>query len=573
MAEIKTGLPDPASINQYGADPADVAAYQKSLEDSVKALEQRYAQPNWFNVAAGFLKPQLGGFGASLGSASQALGENIEKQRESALPIAQMRAQLAASKIAMGQGSSAAQKLAEWKASGKPMDEGTYAQITGLAPNSPAAAAAKAAYEGERNLQTQRAAQQSVLSSQYNADVTRWAALKGTMPSDVWNAGMVSLGEEYKKLRPPVVPQGTTENVAEPRKDNRVPPPVGSDTAGIAGSAGAVGAAEPLTPLKLIPGPSFKPANAYQLQIWQKELNKAYGEAAKGDTADNPDARKRAQADIKSIINEAGRVGAIPGVEPSKFDTSNFVIKPSFNKNDLIKSAQSEDEISHNKNIYKNAAMQESGLEAQYKNLQTVNEPIAFNTAKDANTYALNAIDTNPKLAVETTELLRKAGPIANLLAKGLGVSFGPYGAHISLDGLAPALVAGLNDTQKNYYDGLLNSVARSVYYDLKSRGIDPEKEGAEKFGQRMLQETHIDQGVSAIRHAIKENDLRLDHNANLYSVYRTELPKAVMAGSLSPLFDISTQHPEIKVHNGVFASKLKNESNEYLKNITKGKP
>ena len=133
MAETKTGLPDPASINQYGADPADVAEYQKSLADSVKALEQRYAQPNWFNVAAGFLKPQLGGFGASLGSASQALGENIEKQRESALPIAQMRAQLAASKIAMGQRASVADMMAK-RQPNEPLTPEFVAEVTARAP-------------------------------------------------------------------------------------------------------------------------------------------------------------------------------------------------------------------------------------------------------------------------------------------------------------------------------------------------------------------------------------------------------------------------------------------------------
>jgi hypothetical protein len=85
MADNKVmgGLPDPSKINQYGAEPTDIQEYQQSLKDSISALEQRYANPNWFNVAAGFFKPQLGGFGASLGSAAQALGENVEKQRES----------------------------------------------------------------------------------------------------------------------------------------------------------------------------------------------------------------------------------------------------------------------------------------------------------------------------------------------------------------------------------------------------------------------------------------------------------------------------------------------------------
>ncbi len=139
MAQQMGGLPDPAKINLYGAAQPDVEEYQKSLQDSIDALQQRYANPNWFNVAAGFFKPQLGGFAASLGSASQALGENLEKQRESQLPIAQMRSQLAMSKIAMGQNQKAADMVTEYQASGKPLTPAFVAKIVALAPESPVA--------------------------------------------------------------------------------------------------------------------------------------------------------------------------------------------------------------------------------------------------------------------------------------------------------------------------------------------------------------------------------------------------------------------------------------------------
>jgi hypothetical protein len=114
---------DPSKVNLYGARDEDVAEYQKSLQDSINALQQRYAQPNWFNVAAGFFKPQLGGFAASLGSASEALGQNVERERESQLPIAQMRSQLAMSKINMGQNRTAADLVKEWEGRGSPPGE------------------------------------------------------------------------------------------------------------------------------------------------------------------------------------------------------------------------------------------------------------------------------------------------------------------------------------------------------------------------------------------------------------------------------------------------------------------
>jgi hypothetical protein len=110
MAQQPTGL-DFSAINPYGAKTADLEEWQNALKAGADALEQRYANPNWFNVAAGFLKPQLGGFAASLGSAGAALGDNLEKQRANELPVAQMRAQLAQSKIVMGQKQAGAEKL------------------------------------------------------------------------------------------------------------------------------------------------------------------------------------------------------------------------------------------------------------------------------------------------------------------------------------------------------------------------------------------------------------------------------------------------------------------------------
>ena len=142
---------DPAKINPVGASQTDLEEYQKSLDAQIKALEQRYAQPNWFNVAAGFAKPQLGGFLASMGSASQALGENEERRRESMLPVAQMRTQLAQSKILTGANKTQADEFEAWRAGGKPMDAATYTRLVSLNPNSPVAEAAKKFYEGAKS--------------------------------------------------------------------------------------------------------------------------------------------------------------------------------------------------------------------------------------------------------------------------------------------------------------------------------------------------------------------------------------------------------------------------------------
>jgi hypothetical protein len=111
LAPISTPIYDvksPLEIGKWNAVgddvPAIIGAKQQALdaqEKFAKSLEERYANPNWFNVAAGFLKPQLGGFAASLGSASQALGEGIESQRAIAPTVERMRAEIAQGRIGM----------------------------------------------------------------------------------------------------------------------------------------------------------------------------------------------------------------------------------------------------------------------------------------------------------------------------------------------------------------------------------------------------------------------------------------------------------------------------------------
>jgi hypothetical protein len=140
---------DPSKLNFFNAPEADQQEYQNALRQSLAALEQRYAQPNWFKVAAGFAKPQLGGFMASLGSANEALGENLEQQRAAELPIAQLRAQLALSKIGMGQNKLVADQFQLWKEKGsKPEDLMALRDLAmATAPNAPVTAAIGKRYD------------------------------------------------------------------------------------------------------------------------------------------------------------------------------------------------------------------------------------------------------------------------------------------------------------------------------------------------------------------------------------------------------------------------------------------
>lgn len=128
-----------------GTDPNITEEYKNLLETQKRyadELEQRYAQPNWFKVAAGFAKPQLGGFIASLGSASEALGEQEELRRAISPTVAQMRAEIAKGNIALSQGKKAAGIAEKAGSEGRLLSPTEAADIASLTGGPAGAAAA-----------------------------------------------------------------------------------------------------------------------------------------------------------------------------------------------------------------------------------------------------------------------------------------------------------------------------------------------------------------------------------------------------------------------------------------------
>lgn len=115
-----------------GSDTAVTEQFQKASkaqEDYASALEQRFAQPNWFNVAAGFAKPQLGGFLASIGSASQALGEQQEAYKSIMPTVSRMRAEVAAGQLSFEQRMAQKKMFDDIKTGKIPMNEQTLQKM------------------------------------------------------------------------------------------------------------------------------------------------------------------------------------------------------------------------------------------------------------------------------------------------------------------------------------------------------------------------------------------------------------------------------------------------------------
>jgi len=111
MGDKVTGaLPTVAS--GASTDPEYQKEYFEALNQSLKALEGRQT-PNLMQIASAFMNPgRSGSFGEALGNAMGVIGKQQEEQEARALPIAQMRAQLAGQKYEVGKEASILSKIA-----------------------------------------------------------------------------------------------------------------------------------------------------------------------------------------------------------------------------------------------------------------------------------------------------------------------------------------------------------------------------------------------------------------------------------------------------------------------------
>jgi len=101
MAEAKVGALPALPTGLSVADPDERKKYTESVNKVLSALENRSSIP-WFKMAAAFADPgRTGSAAEGFGRGMAVLGQEQEQDRARALPIAQMRAQLAGQQYEM----------------------------------------------------------------------------------------------------------------------------------------------------------------------------------------------------------------------------------------------------------------------------------------------------------------------------------------------------------------------------------------------------------------------------------------------------------------------------------------
>lgn len=500
---------DPSKINPAGAQQADLDEYQRSLDAQIKSLEQRYANPNWFKVAAGFLKPQLGGFAASLGSASEALGENIEAQRAAELPIAQMRSQLAQSKILTGQNKTVADMVAEYQASGQPLTPEFVAKVNAIAPDSPSAKALVA--------QLAAAQKQRELASSEQANAmqrVQMARQMGTNPNPADLAIIASAS--------PTLPNQATK-----------------------APAGAVSAPSGIDADRL----------GRDKQSLERELSRIPNDEK------NAERRRIIQSELDAVNNKlSGSTGA-PSAPSAKGEESPYLpATVSMPRLSDVPDPKRQEIIAEQTKA--RAAEFEKGSTERYNNLKNLVAPEYTSAVTAANKTAMSLMDDYPDLAMKVLNMVRGSGPLAAAMSQGVSAQFnstaGSFGGAVQFP-VEAFVSAKLSPTEQEYADALMNSLATLKAYSLKMGGISPTALVNHPAGMTLTQQINFDRNqtptalYNQLMHFQMTTDFLKDYNNTLNQEFNrvdpaslTRMTDAFNSPKLSAIADrYSTVHHE----------------------------
>ena len=494
MAE-PTLTTDPSKVNPAGADPKDIQEYQKSLEEQIQALEQRYARPNLMKIAAGFLKPQLGGFGASLGSATDVMGEDYEKHRAQMLPIAQMRSQLALSKISMGQNQQAADVYAAHKG---PVTEELVKELVRIAPDSPSTKAAQAQLAAQQKRQELTSAATRDMISAIQAKVA---------------AGIPISADEKEAL---VSASKNLLNQPSPRENL----PLGN--------------------------PNLKPdLSSFDAEI--KALN------AKIQTEGYTPENKQALANLNQRRNQAMQ-GQPVAAQPSSTQTGQTDTSGGFypetvprpNLEGQLPRRQQQMEEEHTKNADVVRGRYDTMLNNYF---DVVSEP-NWSTLKSSVDGSLSLVQGHPDVAKKVFNMIRGDGELKNqimaLLNSGVGVSVGSFSGSLNIP-IDAMKRAGIDPVDQTYADTLARNLLTIGLARLQAQGVRPEK-GTEAYANALTTKANLGETPVSAYKALMGEQVTFDTIKNIHDVINQEkAQRRHNPNSATPIADIYLNSKEIK--------------------------
>jgi murein DD-endopeptidase MepM/ murein hydrolase activator NlpD len=597
MAEEKAGgLPnvgiDVTKIPLYGQDDERLQELTKAQQDIASALEHRYDQPNWFKVAAGFAKPQLGGFLASLGSASEAMGENVEQQRASMLPVAQMKLQIAQTNMLLGANKKVADEIKTWRDAHP--GQTPSAQLVGdwaaKAPGSSVVKSLQDELKFQQDQQTQNL--QRVEQKQRN-----------NIPLTEADKLVLSQGPEGQPRVEPTSPPVREQ----PKKEEQPLFQMPIDTSKTHISSGFGEREDPFNKGKKQHHPGWDlaaPEGTDVTSIGKGKIlhinedtgtGKDYGnnvivDYGNGYTARfghlngfNKDLKEGQDIDAGTVLGGVGRTGRATGphldvtvFKDGKPVDPTSVFGDPFHKNAPPTTTARERPVeapptkttfySHSvpmpdtagigsanreaimKSYAENSAKVEAPYAEQVANLQPVMTGPSYTRIKNQYDTAISMIEKNPDLARTVFAMLRQE-PIQAALAEGFGVHAGAFNANVSLP-VKAFKDAGLSDTEKNYADKLFSSLMNITMANLRSQGVAMGKVPQQEYMKALSGFVSPDQTAPAALNMLHHSRADFDQNKEYYDIVQRERKHNVDPASATPYADINNNSKELdKIH------------------------
>lgn len=597
MADERGGLPsiglDMSKLPLYGQDDERLLEISKAQKDAIAALEKRYQTPNWFKVAAGFAKPQLGGFTASLGSAAEALGENVELQRASQLPIAQMRLQLAQSNMLLGASKKVNDELREWAQShpGQTPPASLIRKWAATSPDNPTVKALQAELENAQRQQTlnvQRIQQKQMANMPLTADDM---AVLNQNP------------EGQPRVQPP--DEGAPARVPPAN----VPPAGNVAPTAQEGEAQALPVEEPkpmpMKPLDLVDekNKSVKPTeetkkNSYKLPngvsvtedvydlAWKhglpvisnlrtpeeqeklkhhKENGRWYtkegnpvGEDSKHFSGDAMDIDSRAlTAEQRKALEDNGWYQPKWATDPKsgQYDPNHWERKPAeakekkgyyphtVTKPDTAGMGQADRELA-NAQYKENAKALELPYADRVNNLSHVMSGPDYTKVKNNYNSSIKMIESNPKVAEKVFAMVRNSEPLIAALNQGVGIHAGTLTANINLP-VKAYLDAGLSASDKAYADKLFSSLLTIAISNLKQQGAAMGKVPQGEYMNALSQFVNPDMTYLAAINSLHHQQAEFNHNKEYFDVITKERKRADPT-SPTPLADIHNNSEDL---------------------------
>jgi hypothetical protein len=606
MGALSGQLETQSKLPLAGATDEELQGLRDAQQQALESLQHRYDNPNWFNVAAGFAKPQLGGFTASLGSAAQAMGENVEQQRSQQLPIATMRAQIAQTNYLLGRNKSATNIIEKYKLEhpGEPVPPEIIAQSESQLPgNASAAAAAKARQSATEAANTINSAIHAAQASGQDIDPT---LVKSALKNSA-KLGNIPYAEPPDSGAPTIPPVNTTNiptvptangDVIQPKhiskvESNNTPGAIGPN---VPGQGTAKSEMQVMDKTADNPGYGVTPAHltgdkandeserARVGKDYFNALTNKFGSSTLGAMAynwgpgkvqtwmDNGADPKAVPKDVRDYVANA-HISAATDVPQGASKTTSTQSQGGYYPTSIpipVYAGQStERQRILSENYKANSASIEAPLATKIATLAPIMTGADYSNYDNAYKTAIDLIQKHPEMAQHVFGLLRDS-PFLTALQEGFGVHAGSFNANVSLPAEAYQR-AGLPENEQAYADVLFSNLGKASMAELQQRGFVMKQGTQSEFMAALNQYANSNTKPIAAARMLLEGKAALDKNKEWYDTVVEERATKAHPDSATKTADVVRSSQALKNIDAKYGN-INKQIREHFSEAVKGK-